>query len=475
MINDVPVVVSSFGTQLVSSSGGTSGFRAPSIGRSGGLAGVACGGLALVPLRCLLTLTQGRRVQRRRRRGRILFANPAVRNGTNHSPNARFDPGREALPPNFTSEVTVASWNILCPELCNPENFRHTNHKDLENETRFARVLEQLEQKIEQNAILCLQELSLVWCGRLHAFFHQRQYTFVTANYGIPKHDYMGVAVAFPSQVFLLEEAKIQKVADVLETIPHSEDQKDEAFNLSRGRRNQMISLRLRHRGFDKEFVVCTYHMPCAYEHMKVMVIHASICAKCAFEFAGDLPLVLAGDFNFRPGSAPYELLTTGKLKEDHEHRPVDVEGWSLWQECQLRSAYAEKHPQGEPPFTNYAWNKDEEPFVGTLDYIFVSKQTEVVSVERLPSSVTQGGHLPTEKEPSDHLLISATVLPFGTMDEPLSQPLWSQQPKGIMPVSPSASLRRPKQREDSFQGRQFGRSFSRSFTRRTDVEVDSG
>eukprot|EP00913_Durusdinium_trenchii_P025719 g24135.t1 len=105
MINDVPVVVSSFGTQLVSSSGGTSGFRAPSIGRSGGLAGVACGGLALVPLRCLLTLTQGRRVQRRRRRGRILFANPAVRNGTNHSPNARFDPGREALPPNFTSEA----------------------------------------------------------------------------------------------------------------------------------------------------------------------------------------------------------------------------------------------------------------------------------------------------------------------------------------------------------------------------------
>ena len=33
--------------------------------------------------------------------------------------------------------------------------------------------------------------------------------------------------------------------------------------------------------------------------------------------FAGDLPLILAGDFNFRPGSAPYELLTTGKLNED--------------------------------------------------------------------------------------------------------------------------------------------------------------
>ena len=30
-------------------------------------------------------------------------------------------------------QVTVASWNILCPELCNPENFRHTNHKDIES------------------------------------------------------------------------------------------------------------------------------------------------------------------------------------------------------------------------------------------------------------------------------------------------------------------------------------------------------
>ncbi|CAJ1367193.1 unnamed protein product [Effrenium voratum] len=63
--------------------------------------------------------------------------------------------------------------------------------------------------------------------------------------------------------------------------------------------------------------VVSTYHMPCDFSHMQVMVIHASLAAGCAYEFAGDLPLILAGDFNFRPGSAPYELLTTGSLHKE--------------------------------------------------------------------------------------------------------------------------------------------------------------
>eukprot|EP00439_Symbiodinium_sp_Y106_P060456 s2496_g8.t3 len=76
----------------------------------------------------------------------------------------------------------------------------------------------------------------------------------------------------------------------------------------------------------DKDFVVSTYHMPCFFRDMKVMVIHASLAAQCALEFAGDLPLILAGDFNFRPGSSPYVLLTNGSLPEEHHDHPGDCE-----------------------------------------------------------------------------------------------------------------------------------------------------
>ena len=38
-------------------------------------------------------------------------------------------------------------------------------------------------------------------------------------------------------------------------------------------------------------------------------------------EYVGDdglAPCILAGDFNFQPGSSPYHLLTTGQLDESH-------------------------------------------------------------------------------------------------------------------------------------------------------------
>ena len=45
-----------------------------------------------------------------------------------------------------------------------------------------------------------------------------------------------------------------------------------------------------------------------------------------------------------------------------------------------------------------------------TLDYIFMSKNWKVDSVLTLPSKLELVGPLPVETEPSDHLLLSATV-----------------------------------------------------------------
>lgn len=74
-----------------------------------------------------------------------------------------------------------------------------------------------------------------------------------------------------------------------------------------------------------------------------------------------------------------------------------------------MRSAYKEKLGT-EPPFTNWAQVKEDDPFIDTLDYIFLSQHWSVSSVAALPTKEELQGPLPIEEEPSDHLLLSACL-----------------------------------------------------------------
>ena len=68
-------------------------------------------------------------------------------------------------------------------------------------------------------------------------------------------------------------------------------------------------------------------------------------------------------------------------------------------------------YPGKEPPFTNYAFTaRDEQAFVDTLDYFFMSPGVAAVEVGDLPESTDAipGTSLPSADEPSDHLLVSA-------------------------------------------------------------------
>ena len=65
-----------------------------------------------------------------------------------------------------------------------------------------------------------------------------------------------------------------------------------------------------------------------------------------------------------------------------------------------------------EPSFTNFAWSSfnKEEPFVGTLDYVFVSDEWEVKAVKSLEESHATDSGFPSSLEPSDHVLIAADL-----------------------------------------------------------------
>jgi endonuclease/exonuclease/phosphatase family metal-dependent hydrolase len=152
-------------------------------------------------------------------------------------------------------------------------------------------------------------------------------------------------------------------------------------------------------------------------------VAHAALLMQHCQAWAKGDPLIVAGDFNFKPFDPAYRLLLDGHIPADHAHHPpappADRTG-RVWEPKfnPTRSAFAAFHGH-EPDFTNYAtmvWNgKLGAAFCETLDYIFLSPEWRVTGVSSLPSraELAQSGikSFPSSAEPSDHLMLRASLL----------------------------------------------------------------
>mmetsp|Transcript_11091 Transcript_11091/g.31889 ORF Transcript_11091/g.31889 Transcript_11091/m.31889 type:complete len:235 (+) Transcript_11091:469-1173(+) len=192
-----------------------------------------------------------------------------------------------------------------------------------------------------------------------------------------------------------------------------------EPWEMSQYRHNILVTATLKDRASGRAFCLGTYHMPCAFYAPQVMTIHSEMAAKHVQMLAGTNPYILAGDFNIKPIDPMYQLLTTGRLDKaaciEDGSAVYPVTKWDMeWQPTikAMRSAYAEALGK-EPPFTNHAQTRDNEPFIDTLDYIFCSDEWKVDGVLELPSSQEESnGPFPNldHGEPSDHVLIAADL-----------------------------------------------------------------
>lgn len=343
----------------------------------------------------------------------------------------------------------IVSYNLLSSSLCSPGYFTSCKPECCDTDYRLERILEKLNTEIDSQSIICLQEVSHKFAGELHTHFSQNDYYFVHALYGNKFNGYMGVGIAVPMAKFTIEEVDITKIADTKRTPPKSKYSKPsflqglytslmkmvewflklvgawkEAVNVwdkALWRNNQMLCLRLSFKHTknisDKSpFVVGTYHMPCMFDQPQVMNIHCALSAQHIQKFAKELPFVYCGDFNIKPESSMYQLLTTGAIEESNPERPVALEGdesgWAPTVSPALQSAYKDYNGR-EPDFTNYAKVKDDPVFQDTLDYIFLSPgHWQVDDVEPLPHrSEVKDGPFPNEREPSDHVLIAANLV----------------------------------------------------------------
>jgi mRNA deadenylase 3'-5' endonuclease subunit Ccr4 len=339
-------------------------------------------------------------------------------------------------------QVRVVSYNVLNPCLVrNPEGDEPAL-PHLESQYRLEKLREKLAYQMKSGAIIALQEVSTKWIGQLHALFASHNYHFVWTGYGNRFQGSMGVAIAVPLSLYGITDVDIKTIADVkyaprkslsgkswlaviydfvvavLRWLRLLSQQQRTVWQTARGRMNQAISVQLRSNASGREFVVSTYHMPCLFAEPQVMVIHATLLCNHVKRYAKALPYILVGDFNSTPDSSVYQLITKGKLNPDNpDIPPKEFDGDGFRPSVQpMLSAYRAVLKKGEPDFTNFVVSRHgskEQPFFQeTIDYIFLSRGWYVTKVHQLPRKGTKGSMLPQPNplEPSDHLLLAATL-----------------------------------------------------------------
>ena len=115
------------------------------------------------------------------------------------------------------STINIVTYNILSPELSEPETFPENTAEEVDGKNRLPRIIQKLKKQISNNAIISLQEVSITWLGRLHELFDLHNYHFTHTLYGGFYSGYMGVGLAFPRSLYSLETFEISRISDTKE------------------------------------------------------------------------------------------------------------------------------------------------------------------------------------------------------------------------------------------------------------------
>ena len=342
-----------------------------------------------------------------------------------------------------SSQVKVITYNLLSPKLCNSSDFlNYANPEDLEPTTRKTRTITLLESFFAHSPqpIICLQEISPEWKGTLELLFAKHDYSFFNISYGI-----LGVGIAIPNQsisvinieyihigeliktntprlIWRTEEEyreaerdrKIREesltflekvslyVKDMTALIPEYIRIIEETIKEAKWRKNYAIrlTLRLKHKTEEKEFIVYNYHMPCTFKKPIIQILHLSVFKRLILQHHM-IPTIFAGDFNITPSSDEYKFFIGDPIPESKTvYLPKEDQEDISYQSFKMITSPI-------MPFTCHSETKFGGYFKDTLDYIFVSNAiiTDSNSLlqtnEKMPNSVC----------PSDHHPIYAVIL----------------------------------------------------------------
>eukprot|EP00897_Mesotaenium_endlicherianum_P005897 jgi/Mesen1/5335/ME000267S04483 len=162
---------------------------------------------------------------------------------------------------------------------------------------------------------------------------------------------------------------------------------------------------------------------------VKLWQVHTLLKGLEKIAASADIPMLVAGDFNSVPGSAPHSLLAQGRVEAGHPELSTDPLGIlrpasKLCHQLPLMSAYATlgraaaANPAGERQRRRFDAGSNEplfsnctRDFLGTLDYIFytgdsltVESLLELLDEEHLRKDTG----LPSPEWSSDHIALLA-------------------------------------------------------------------
>lgn len=340
--------------------------------------------------------------------------------------------------------IKIIQYNILCQKLANP-NYHKCKPEDLEEKKRWENIVDRLMSYIDGNCIICLQEISQTWCGKMYDLFISQNYGFIYSSYGSQSNDYMGVAIAYPTKIYNTSNTQIINIGSKIK-IPTKEPkifykklvtaswenlnyylgkcwisyckntydrlQKDkfDCWNYSRKRNNAAIVTTFTDLVTKKQFVVSTYHMPCTYWQPRVSTIHVVHLFKTLHQYAGNIPIIVGTDANITPNSYQYKLATEGTIDIKNSQHPQFDNDLVAWVNDfkPMKSAYKILNTI-EPRFTNKSSTLHTNGiFSDTLDYIFFTGNIEPTYTMDIPE-YDDNVILPNDDEPSDHIPIGAS------------------------------------------------------------------
>jgi mRNA deadenylase 3'-5' endonuclease subunit Ccr4 len=113
--------------------------------------------------------------------------------------------------------VRAVTYNLLSSSLAEASHFPECKPEYLASEYRYAKIEAMLQEEIDKGSILCLQEVSQLWYGKLQTFFVASGYSFHCRLYGNPWNDYMGVGIALPLNKYSLDDVQTVRIADMLQ------------------------------------------------------------------------------------------------------------------------------------------------------------------------------------------------------------------------------------------------------------------
>ncbi|XP_039016012.1 carbon catabolite repressor protein 4 homolog 1-like isoform X2 [Hibiscus syriacus] len=339
---------------------------------------------------------------------------------------------------------TVLSYNILSDSFASSELYSYCPSWALSWPYRRQNLLREI---VGYRAdIVCLQE---VQNDHFEEFFapemdkhgYQALYKRKTNEvYGGNIHTIDGCATFFRRERFShvkKYEVEFNKAAQSLTEVAVQSSQKKAALNrLVKDNVALIVVLEAKfsNQGADnpgKRQLLCVanthVNVPPELKDVKIWQVHTLLKGLEKIAASADIPMLVCGDFNSVPGSAPHSLLAMGKVDPLHPELLVDPLAIlrphsKLTHQLPLVSAYSPfargvglglEHQRrkmdmttNEPLFTNCT-----RDFIGTLDYIFYTADS--LAVESLlelldEDSLRKDTALPSPEWSSDHIALLA-------------------------------------------------------------------